>query len=237
MKDTILFDLDGTLLPMDFDKFMQLYFYEIGNYFKDTVEPELLAKYILASTEVVVKEKNGLSNRDKFMNKFLEFTKGDIDFFEKGFYDFYTTTFKNVKSSTYPSVEMRESVDLLKEKGYNVVIATNPLFPMVANEERIKWANFTSEEFLYVSCFEDSYYTKPHVEYYEGVLNKINKRPENCIMVGNDYSDDLAAQKLGIETYLIKTHEVNHYNLDNTADHSGEYKDFLQFVKDLPSIK
>ena len=43
MIDTILFDLDGTVLPMDIDKFMKLYMYNLGVFFKDKIDPKLLA--------------------------------------------------------------------------------------------------------------------------------------------------------------------------------------------------
>ncbi len=237
MKDTILFDLDGTLLPMDLDKFMKLYFGHLGEFFKDKVNPELMMKYVLKATETVITVNDGRSNEDKFMETFSEFTKDNYEYFRDGFLTFYQTAFSNVQASTYQSSEMRESVTLLKEKGYKVAIATNPLFPMVANVERIKWAGFEPEEFDYVSCFEDSFSTKPHTMYYQGVLDKINKQPENCYMIGNDIKDDLAAKKLGIETYIITNHLVNSHNLENNSDHTGTYQDFLEFVQNLPIIK
>lgn len=237
MRDTILFDLDGTLLPMDYDMFMKLYFQNIGLYMKDKMDPTLLAKYIMESTEVVIKDKNGLSNEDKFMNHFQSLIGGDISWYQEQFIQFYQSDFEKVKVSTHQSPIMKDAVNLLKEKGYKVAVATNPLFPMIANIERLKWAGFEKEEFSYVSCFEDSSYTKPHIEYYEGVLNKIDKSPENCYMIGNDIMDDGAAQKLGMKTYIITDHLVNHHNLDNTADYSGSYQDFYEFVEHLPNIK
>lgn len=237
MRNTVLFDLDGTLLPMDYDLFMKLYFHHIGDYFKNLLEPKLLMKYIMESTEVMIKEKSNRTNEEKFMNHFQTLIDGDINQYKEMFYQFYNSSFKQVQASTYPSSEMRKAVDLLLEKGYQIAIATNPLFPMTANEKRIQWAGFDPSEFIYISCFEDSSYTKPHLEYYQGVLDKMNKKPEECYMIGNDIFDDLSSKHLGIETYLITNHVVNHRNLENTADHTGEYKDFLDFVEQLPIIK
>ena len=62
MRDTFLFDLDGTLLPMDFNKFMELYFYNLGVHFYDKIEPKLLGKYIMDSTSVMISNNNGESN-------------------------------------------------------------------------------------------------------------------------------------------------------------------------------
>jgi len=236
MKNTFLFDLDGTLLPMDFDKFMKLYFYNLGVHFHGKIDPELLAKYILLATEKIATTKNNESNETVFMNHFEELIGEDITEYRKMFDEYYDTLFDNVKDSTYKSIEMRKSVDLLKEKGYQVVIATNPLFPLKANHYRLNWAGFEPNEFLHITSFEESTSCKPHLEYYQEVLKKINKSPEECIMVGNDIFDDLPASNLGIETYLITDCLVNKYELPNTADYTGDYKSFYEFVKKLDYI-
>jgi len=236
MRDTFLFDLDGTLLPMDFHKFMELYFHNLGVHFYGEIEPKLLAKYIMDSTNVMVQNNNGESNEDKFMNHFATLVEGDISEYRKQFDIFYDTLFENVKLSTYQSTEMIESIKLLKEKGYRVVIATNPLFPMKANLHRIRWAGIDKDDFEYISSFELNKYCKPHLEYYNEVLESINKKPEECFMIGNDVSDDLPAGKLGLETYLITDCMVNLKQLPIDANHKGTYIDFYEFVKQLNTL-
>jgi len=44
MYKYILFDLDGTLLPLDIDVFVQKYFEAVTPFFKDFVEPEVFFK-------------------------------------------------------------------------------------------------------------------------------------------------------------------------------------------------
>lgn len=236
MRDTFLFDLDGTVLPMDFDKFMELYLYNIGEYFKEVIDPKELVKNILISTEVMVKTNNQRKNEDIFMNHFDSLIKGDVEDYKPMFYDFYNSTFDNVKKSTHKSKYMRKSIDLLKQKGYKIVLATNPLFPMIANHHRIRWAGFEPDEFSYISSFESNFYCKPHLEYYNEVLESINKDAKNCYMVGNDVFDDLSSGKLGIETYLITNHMLNKHNQEVESDHKGTYYDFYKFVQKLEQI-
>ena len=121
MRDTFLFDLDGTVLPMDFDEFMKLYFYNIGEYFKDVIEPKELVKNILISTEVMIKTNDNQSNEDLFMNHFDSLIEVSVEDYKPMFYKFYNSEFDNVKASTHKSKYMRKSVDLLKEKGYKCV--------------------------------------------------------------------------------------------------------------------
>ena len=237
MRDTFMFDLDGTVLPMDYNKFMELYFKNIGAHFIDKIHPKKLADSIMTSTYFTVKTKDGRTNYDKFMSHFDSLVDGHIDEYVKEFYRFYDMGFENVQAATYVSEEMVESIKLLKEKGYNVVLATNPLFPIHANHHRIRWAGVQPEDFLYISSFEENKYTKPHLEYYEEVLHSINKKPTECFMVGNDVREDLVSAKLGIETYLITDCMLNHHNEEIHADHTGTYKNFLEFVNNLEPVK
>jgi FMN phosphatase YigB (HAD superfamily) len=237
MINTILFDLDGTLLPMDFDQFMEHYFYHMGRHFDGWIEPKTLAKAILEATEVMITTNDGRSNSDIFMEHFATLIDGDIKQYEEHFGKYYETLFAHVQASTYPSNEMIEAVQLLTEKGYELVVATNPLFPYRANVHRLSWAGFETNQFVYMSSFEDNNYCKPYPQFYAEVLERIGKRPDECMMVGNDVFDDLPAQKLGIKTYLITDCLINKHNLPNTADHTGSYQDFLTFVKQLPKIK
>ena len=236
MRDTFLFDLDGTLLPMDFDKFMELYFYNLGVHFHGKIEPRQLAKFIMDATGIMVLTKNNQTNEEKFMNHFETLIDGDIQEYREEFNLFYDSLFENVKPSTFASNEIIESVKILKEKGYEVAIATNPLFPLKANHHRIRWAGLDKNDFSYISSFEENKYTKPHIEYYQEVLSSVNKKPEQCYMVGNDVFDDLPAGKLGIETYLITDCLLNSKNLEINTNHQGDYSDFYQFVKNLKPI-
>ncbi len=237
MIDTILFDLDGTLLPMDFDHFMKLYFYHIGEYFSDLIEPKKLIGDILQATDYMARMKNDKTNEENFMEHFAGLIDGDIDVYKNRFNDFYINHFDFVQASTSPSSLMNQCVKILKEKGYTLCIATNPLFPRVANLRRLKWGNIDIDDFLYMSTFEQNKYNKPFIEYFQEVLDHIVKRPEDCLMVGNDLSDDLPAQKIGIKTYIITDHLLNKNNVENTADYIGDYQAFYDFVVTLPNVK
>lgn len=237
MLNTILFDLDGTLLPMDMDHFMKLYFYNMGVYFKGWIDPKQLEKNVLKATEVMIKTNDGRTNEEIFMEYFAGLIDGDIEEYKAHFAKYYETLFENVIDSTHKSDEMIEAVLLLKKKGYNLVVATNPLFPYRANIHRLEWAGMNPEWFSYISSFEDNSYSKLFTGFYEEVLNKIQKQPEECMMVGNDVFYDLNSAKLGIETYLITDYMINEQNLEISADNQGTYKEFLSYAKELPDLK
>ena len=52
----------------------------------------------------------------------------------------------------------------LKEMGYPLVLATNPIFPRVATMQRIDWAGLDVEDFELVTVYENFNYSKPNPE-------------------------------------------------------------------------
>lgn len=233
MINTILFDLDATLLPMDMDVFVQKYFQEMGIMFHDLIDGRELAKHVMECTELMVKNTEDRRNEEVFFTRFAELIDGDVAVYQARFEEFYDTRFLNARSSTYQSEPMIKAVKLLQDKGYTLVLATNPLFPMKANHHRINWAGLSPDDFSYISSFESNKYCKPNLEYYREVLSEINRSPEECMMVGNDALEDMIAAKLGIKTYLIEDHMLNKHNIEIKADNRGRYEDFLRFVEGL----
>lgn len=234
--NTILFDLDGTLLPMDFDMFMKLYFHNMSLHFGNKVDTKTLAKDIMKATEYMIKTNDDRTNYQLFMDCFDTLVEGNIEDYEALFDSYYDSGFAKVQASTYQSKAMLDSVKLLKEKGYKLVIATNPLFPLKANLHRIEWAGLDLSMFDHVTSLEENTFCKPFPQFYQEVLNVIGRQPEECMMVGNDIFDDLPAGTLGIKTYLVTDCLLNQRNLPNTADYTGSFDDFLTFTKSLPNL-
>lgn len=236
MINTILFDLDGTLLPMDVKAFENLYFEAIAAYLGDLINPKDLVKNIWASTNAMIENTEFKTNEMVFMEDFKNRIQGDLEIYKQRFDKFYDTEFLKVKTAVYENELMKKSVKLLKEKGYKTIIATNPLFPLKAIHHRIRWAGFEPSDFEYISHYEKSHYCKPQIQYYEEILNDLNKKPEECMMVGNDVEEDLISGKLGLKTFLIKDHLLHRTGDEIITDYDGNYEDFYNFVKELPFV-
>ena len=231
MPDTFLLDLDGTLLPMDMDKFVQIYFREMGAHFKDLIEPEQLTKSIWAATHTMVKNIEYRSNCDVFMEKFGQLVEGDFNHYQQRFEEYYDRGFLKTRESVIDVPQIRNSVAVLKAKGYNLVLATNPLFPEKAIYHRIRWAGFHPEDFSYISTYEKNHFCKPQLQYYEEVLQEIGKKPDQCIMVGNDVQEDIVAGGLGMETYLITDYMIHRTSEPIQSTYQGNYEEFYRFAQ------
>ena len=236
MLNTILFDLDATLLPMEMDEFVQKYFHEMGVMFHDLIDGKLLAKYVMECTELMVKNTEDRRNEEVFFTRFSELIDGDLVVYQARFDEFYDTRFLNVRSCTHQNESMIKAVKLFQEKGYDLVLATNPLFPMKANHHRIRWAGLSPDDFSYIASFESNTYCKPNLDYYREILTAINKSPEDCMMVGNDALEDMVAGNLGIKTFLVEDYLLNKHHVEIKADHRGLYDDFYAFVERLTDL-
>jgi HAD superfamily hydrolase (TIGR01549 family) len=236
LLDTILFDLDGTLLPLDMDKFMNIYFGEMGRSFHDMIEADKLVSYVWAGTKAMVTNLEKRTNERVFMDAFEKLIDGDLSEYQRRFDQFYDEGFLKVRDSVEASPLVKDAVNVLKQKGYSLVIATNPLFPQKAIYRRIEWAGLDRDDFTYISCYEQNCFCKPNIEFYSEVLEALGKEPEQCMMVGNDVQEDLIASGLGIETYLITNYMLNPHNLPIVCNYRGTYEEFYRFVSELPVI-
>ncbi len=234
MISTILFDLDGTLLPIDTEEFTEKYFMEISIKLRDYFTPEEVVKNIWDSTMYMISNIDpDKTNEEAFFEDFYERINHKAEILNPIFNDFYEKDFNNIREISTKSKYMIDAVALLKQKGYDLVVATNPLFPEKAILHRIEWAGLNKDDFIFISSLEKMHYCKPRLEFYEEVLDIIQKCPQHCMMVGNDIEEDMIAKNLGMKTYLIKDHIIGTITEDLIIDYKGNYEDFYEFVKTL----
>ena len=132
---------------------------------------------------------------------------------------------------------LRKTVVLLKEKGYKLYLTTNPIFPSIATQKRMKWAGLNRDDFEIVTTYEDFYHTKPNTAYYQEVIDRCGLDTHECMMVGNDVKEDGAIQQLGVDLYLVDDFLLNKYNLEINCKYRSNSQQFLAFVKQLPEVK
>lgn len=236
MINTILLDLDGTLLPMDTDTFTKKYFNELATKLKDYFSLEELTKALLVSTEYMMRNiESSKTNEEVFFEKFYEVVNANEKELKPLIDEFYEIDFYNIKDMAKQNRDMVKAIEILKQKNYELVLASNPMFPKSAMIDRVKWSGANPKDFKFISGFEDMHFCKPHLEFYQELLRNIDKEARECLMVGNSIDEDMIASKIGIKTYLIEDFASgNMESID--IDYSGSYKDFYEFVKGLPKV-
>lgn len=229
---TVLFDLDGTLLPMDQELFVKAYF---GGLAKKLAphgyEAKALVDGIWKGTSAMVKNDGTKRNEDAFWDTFTalfgENAKADTPHFDA----YYREDFDGVAASCGYSPKAREVIDYLKENGIQTVLATNPIFPAIATEKRMRWAGLSPNDFSYYTTYENSCFCKPNPAYYRDILSHLGLTPEECIMVGNDVEEDMVAATLGMKVFLLTDCLISRNKTDISQYPNGGFDELLVYFK------
>lgn len=233
--NTILFDLDGTLLPMpDQELFLKAYMKALaGRIAPLGYEPKKLIDTVLRGTGAVIAN-NGEETNEKVFWKFFCGVFGEealhhLPVFE----EFYRNEFQQVSVTCGCDARAAKLIAALKEKGYRLVLATNPLFPAVATHSRVRWAGMRAEDFEWITTYENSSFCKPNVRYYEEVVRKLSLDPAQCLMVGNDVREDMIAGKLGMKTFLLTDNLINREGEDIEKYPHGSFEELEMYIGQL----
>ena len=233
-KTTILFDLDGTLLPMDQDLFTKTYFKELAIKMAPFgFDPHKLGDNIWAGVAAMVKNDGGCSNEEAFWTAFSHIYGENVREYSPVFEEFYAKEFQKAQKVCGFAPQAGETVRRLKEMGYRVVLATNPLFPAIATLSRVKWAGLNPEDFDLITTYENSRYCKPNPDYYREILGKLNLTGEQCLMVGNDVSEDMVARELGFQVFLLTDCMINKENRDISQYPHGSFPELMDYIRSL----
>jgi len=235
--NTVLFDLDGTLLPMDQEKFLEVYFGTMGQQVAEKgIDSKKLIKSLWVGTEAMINNDGSMSNEKRFWNVFKEHFGESEDSIEEILEDYYKTEFEKAKVSSKRHPLAIKCVQTLKEKGYQLLLTTNPLFPKIATYSRIKWAGLEPEDFSVITTYENSSFCKPNIAYYSEALKKIEKEPNECIMIGNDVSEDMCVAEMGMDTFLLKDCLINSKGKDIQEYKQGNFDELYDYIQNLPSV-
>ena len=236
MLDTILFDLDGTLLPMDQNDFIKAYVTQLcRRYVPCGYDKDAIIKALWTGTAAMVKNDGTCTNEDRFWAAF-DALLGDTAPIHDSIPSFYTTEFDAVKEIAAPSPLAREIVDTLRGKGYDLILATNPLFPAEGVHTRLSWIGLSPEDFSLITTYDNSTFCKPFPGYYQEILQKTGKTPAQCRMVGNNPLDDMSAAKLGLDVYLVTDYIENEKGLPIDGFPQGSLASVLAWSKALPEV-
>ena len=120
---------------------------------------------------------------------------------------------------------------------YPLCLTTMPLFPRIAVEKRLSWANVPAGAFDRITTYDNSTSTKPHTAYFRENVEAIGLAPEDILMVGNNTREDLAAMKLGLDAYLVTDWLLDPDGFDIESVKHGTLADFARFVDELPECE
>lgn len=179
----VLFDLDGTLLPMDQNEFVKYYMPLLAKRFvKYGMEPKALIGTIWKGVEAMVLNDGSTTNEDAFwkcFEKISGLSKAEV---EQETLDFYANEFNEAIASTKPNPRADQVVKLLKEHGVKVYLATNPIFPQNLRYEDWKQAEIELQNLQTLKRNSQAEYeeAQKNLQKWNGDMRKLEGKLEQC---------------------------------------------------------
>ncbi len=236
MIRAVLFDLDDTLLGNETDPFVKHYFALLSQYAEPKMpSDQFVATLLRASREMIYNDDLSLSNYDVFWHTFAEYSGVDVQEMENFIVGFYEDVFPKLQHLTERRAVALPLVEYCFAQDWKVVVATNPMFPQMAIEERLRWAGVPVSEHHYdlVTTLENMHSTKPNVSYYEEILYRLGIEPNTAVMVGDDWKNDIEpASQLGIRTYWVSKNGETPPDA-SLIEGAGTLDDFYEWIQQL----
>jgi FMN phosphatase YigB (HAD superfamily) len=212
---TLLIDLDNTLLDNDMERFIPIYLQWLGAHLAHLAPPEEVAAKVMDGSLAMVQNNDPTRTLEQiFSERFYPAIGHSEEELRPFIDDFYNTVFPDLKSSARPIAGAQQLVQTALNAGLEIVIATSPLFPRIAIEHRLAWADLPPEKFDFslITSYEDFHFAKPYMAYYAEALGRLGKPAHEAAMIGNDPTDDLEpAQALGLAVFHVSPKPLDMY--------------------------
>lgn len=228
--EAVLFDLDGTLLKIDVERFFPEYFARLSTFVSTYISADDFMPRLMRSTTKMIENTDGRrTNQEVFVDEFFAGLEARKEELLPVFDRFYLNEFPDLRRYSAPVPGARAVVEKTLASGRKAAVATAPVFPRTAIIERLRWAGLADLPFSLVTSYEDMHFCKPRPEYYLEIAERLGCRPENCLMVGNDVEEDLVAKDVGMATFLVGPDIIHRGRRPCEPDWQG-------VLADLPAI-
>ncbi len=230
----VLFDLDGTLLPMNHTDFGKGYYSALAALMAEKGHnPKEFLSNLNSGIKAMLLNDGSKTNEEAFWEALTSIYGEDFRQNEAVFQDFYKNEFRSLEQFTAKNPYSLKILDLCRKKGFKLALATNPVFPPIAIETRLSWNGMTKDCFEFITTYDNSHFCKPSAGYYLEIAERLGVKPEECLMVGNDVSDDMPSSDIGMSVFLLTDCLLNAKPEDLSRYPSGGFNELYSFINDL----
>ena len=118
MIKMVLFDLDGTLLPMNQEDFKKMYFEGLGKKLSPHgYEAMDVVNAVMKGVVAMIKNDGSKKNEAAFWGKFCELLGDDVKKHVGLFDEYYRNEFQLMKNMWQPNPKSKQVIELVKSKG------------------------------------------------------------------------------------------------------------------------
>lgn len=232
---TLLFDLDGTLLDISMPSFLEGYVRLLSPRFGFGDDVRRFGEILFGSVRLMLHSRDGKRTLDRI---FLEDFSPRVDMTEEAvlaaFGVFNREDMEDLRRLTKGLPAAGPLLEKALTLGYDLAVATNPVFFRETVEARLRWAGLEGFPFGFISTAENMHFCKPHPEYFSEIARHMRKRPGECAMIGNDPVKDMAASQAGLKTFFVPS--PGERRRPGDVDRTGSLDDVSRWLGELGPI-
>lgn len=234
----VFFDLDGTLLHIDMQEFLEGYFDALRVCAtRNGQDPDVIVKAVQNGVDFMINDLSGSTNSQRFWEGFAQVTGAGEDDFSAFFDDFYDTEYRSLGTDVEADPDALRAVQACVDKGYVCYLTTMPLFPLEAVTERLSWAGIDDPElFDRITTYDNSTFTKPYEQYFQENVDVAGCDPSEVLVVGNNTVEDLSCMKLGCDAFVVLDDLIDENEFDVSTVKNGTLHEFADWCDRLPAV-
>lgn len=229
----LLLDLDDTLLDSNIEAFIPVYFQKLTGYLAGQLPAEQLLTELIRGTRTMYASADPLRTLEQVFGQVFypplgvtqESLSAKID-------DFYDNVFPELQPLTSPRPDAIKFVEWAFSRGFDLSVATDPLFPRKAILHRLRWAEMAPEQtpFSLISDFETFHFAKISGSFYPEFLLRLGWNAEPVLMVGDSLERDIfPAQRAGLPVFWLR--EAGQETPEAESIPQGTFEDLRRWLE------
>ncbi len=197
----VLFDLDGTLLDIDGEGFLDAYVDGLTAYWRPA-DAGAFRQAVMAAAVPIFSAHPDRTNGEVFRQHLAAYVGTDPAAVAATMAAFHTSTLPGLPFPHRPAPGARACVLACLRRGLRLAVATTPIYTPEVIRLRLGWAGLDDLPWHLVTHSENMHTCKPNTDYYEEASTLLGLPAEACLMVGDDPLQDGPAGRVGMATLM-----------------------------------